>query len=371
MRAPAFLLACLLLPLAGCLDGATASGKDLLPTAHAKGSAWHEDAVLQSVASLEIGELPPGVQAALAQRSSSDPKTMQDPEMALLQYRDSHVGDGRAGGWAFMFTASEGSLLLVLDSSGKELLRHEDAHAAGRDRDEPALADPKIDSDEASDLAAQANSTFAQLRGHAVLGTVALGQGPHGPLWAFMLLESYGLDGQAPRTAVAAVDATNGTVVTDLDGMDGSSPFGGQSHSEQAPVNPYFRPAGNRTHLAAESDQSTGSLDAARADQDTSFDLQSAGHQELRLQLDLPNALVGTRATATVTAPDGSTTHITYQAAALQNSPVRTTVQMPEAGHYKVDVHLDTGVMQQFSFAWCAPGSPDAAKDSGPACSDQ
>jgi hypothetical protein len=108
-----------------------------------------------------------------------------------------------------------------------------------------------------------------------------------------------------------------------------------------------------------------GSLAVTTPDKDGSFDVRSAGHSELRLQLDLPRALPGTQATATVTAPDGTSRSLSFLAAPLGGGPVHATLDTPEAGQYTVHVHLDSGVTGSYDLAWCAPGS--RADDACPA----
>ncbi|HUR61391.1 MAG TPA: hypothetical protein VM286_03385 [Candidatus Thermoplasmatota archaeon] len=379
MRPQALALAAvfLLMPLAGCLGGAMATAKDLIPEARRVAAAWDADASLQAVGGIELHEIPLAVQAALASSKVAE-ETADDPELQLMRYRDDDVGDGRTGAWLFAFGAADRELLLVLDASGKELARHE---GRGSGHDGPALGDVAIDSDQATDIAAKGNATYAALRGHAAIGGMTLAPTPKGPFWVLMLMESFdmdlgdAMDGEeraAPRMAAVMVDATNGTVVDDDSFGDFFDSSSAPERRPAAHASPYYRPRGNQTFVATESGKASGTLSLVSPEDRTTFTVDSPGHATLRLQLDLPRALPPTSATATVTAPDGRMQRLAFTSVVGGNGPAHADLDTPVAGEYTVVVRLDAGLTQQYAFSWCAPGTrmTAAAADPQDACGE-
>jgi hypothetical protein len=369
MRPGALLLAALfvLAPLAGCLGAPSATAKDLVPRARALADAWSADAVLEGIVGVELKELPPVVRSALAQASAQG--EADNPQAKLLQYTDDHVGDGRAGAWIFGFRSGGRELALIIDSSGAELARHEDAASGTPDRD---VGDFAIDSDKAMDLAAAANATFARVRGSAGLASLVLVPGPAGPAWVLVLASGIE-DMGGGEAAFAMVDASTGNVTTS-DDVDSFGSWDGDSGQDAQPAtarpSPYYHPRGNRTFVQTESGSFAGRLSVAAPDASESFDVEQAGHRQLRLQLDLPRALPSTSAKAVVTAPDGRTVDLAFTAAVGSSSFATAILDTPEPGAYHVALHLDSGVLQQYTFGWCAPGSRMASQDASSVCGE-
>ncbi|MEA3203411.1 MAG: hypothetical protein QOI63_1086 [Thermoplasmata archaeon] len=363
----------LLAPLAGCLGGGTATANDLTPRARALAQAWQPDATLQAVAGVELKELPPVAKAALAQASAGDDSS---PELQLMQFHDGNVGDGRAAAWMFGFRSGAQALLLVLDAGGREVARH--VTATGSDG-EQSLGEVAIDSDQAMDLAAKENGTFARAREHAFVATLALVPTPAGPFWMLMLAGGFGSLGDSDArgdSAFAMVDATSGNVTSDEFAGSMASAYGGSDYdgsSSSAPAaypSPYHRPRGNHTFLKTETGSEQGTLTVLSPDQGSPFEVAQAGHGQLRLQLTLPNGAPPTQATATVTGPDGRTATVTFAAGVGGQAPATAQLDAPVAGEYKLAVHLDAGVLQKYAFEWCAPGSRMSAFDGGSACGE-
>lgn len=346
----------LLVPLAGCLGGNTATAKDLLPTARGLAQSWRSDAALAGIATVELKELPAEVKDALAKDSGAS----DNPQAQLVQYSDPYVGDGRAPAWVFGYRSGDRDLLLVLDAAGSLLARHESSagHDAGR-----ALGDFAIDSDRAMQLAARHNATFERLEGHAAVATLALVPGPANPVWVLVITANF-MEGSDRDSAFAMVDADSGNVTTQESFTAGmSAAFGGGS----SPGSPYYD-HGNQTFVRTESGSDAGTLTLASPDAGNPFQVDDAGHGSLRIQLSLPASAPPTQATATVTGPDGRTVKVTFAAGLTGNAPAVATLEKPMPGAYKVDVHLDSGVVQQYGFSWCAPGSRVTEQDPSSPC---
>jgi hypothetical protein len=362
MRPSALLLAALFLtPLAGCLGATAATAGEVAAKARSIAHDWDADAALQGIAGIELKEMPPFLAAAAAQAGTDSPQAQ------LLQYHDSNVGDGRAGAWIFGFRAGERELLLAIDAGGRELLRHVDDDDRGS-RGERPIGEFAIDSDDAMRLAAEHNATFAGQRGGAVVASLALMPGPAGPVWLLALGASFD---DLDDTAFAMVDATSGnvTITPDLDAAFSSA--SGTAEADAGGMgSPYYHPRGNRTFVPTETGSERGTLSVADPDQGSPFEVESAGHGKLRLQLSLPRAAPPTQATATVTGPDGRTATVTFTAALTGSGPATAELDAPHAGRYTVAVHLDAGVLQQYDLAWCAPGSRMAAQDASSACGE-
>ncbi|HUR63860.1 MAG TPA: hypothetical protein VM241_05190 [Candidatus Thermoplasmatota archaeon] len=360
MRPQALLFAALFLlsPLAGCLGGSTATANELTPRARAIARSWSPDAGLEAVVGVEMKELPAAARAALEQAGS------ESPEAQLLQYTDANVGDGRAGAWLFAFRSGDRQLVLALDAGGRELLRHEDDTSSA----EPLLGDVAIDSDRAMALAAAGNSSFAQARGGAVAATLMLVPAAAGPVWVLVLAGSF--EGDGGDAAFAMVDATSGNVTAsdDIDAFLDGAGSGGSAQAASRPSSPFYHPAANRTFVRTETGSHQGTLTLATPDQSTPFEVEEAGHGRVRLQLDLPRSLPPSQATAVVTGPDGRTATLTFTASATGSSPATADLDAPAPGTYQVAIHLDAGVLQQYAFQWCAPGSRMTAQDPASAC---
>jgi hypothetical protein len=377
MRPQALALATvfLLMPLAGCLGGSMATAKDLIPEARRIAQEWSPDAALQGVVGIELREIPLALKAALASSKVAE-ATADNPELQLMKYRDGDVGDGRTGAWLFAFGSDGNELVLVLDASGKEIIRHE---ASARGHDLAALGDVAIDSDQAADIASKSNAKYGELRGHSAAGFMTLAATPQGPFWVLMLLKSFDLglddtsvqeDDEGSAMVMVVVDAMNGTVMDE--GMDDLFDAQDSGSRPAVPSSGYYRPRANHTFVPTEEGADSDTLMVGAGDKESSFTLASAGHATLRLQFDLPRALPATAATATVTGPDGRVQKMSFASTAGVRSPEHATIDAPVAGEYKVVVRLDSGITQDYDFSWCAPGSrmASSAADTQSACGE-
>jgi hypothetical protein len=219
------------------------------------------------------------------------------------------------------------------------------------------------------DLAARENGTFASLRGNAMVASLALVPGPAGPLWVLAVGSGFG-DGSDGDAAFAVVDANSGNVSTtdDLNALMEATYGGAPADTEPVVESPYYHPRANRTFVKTESGSAQGTLTVASPGRSAEFEVDQAGHGKLVLQLDLPRALPPTQASAVVTAPDGRTSTLAFTAGLTGSAPARAELETPQPGHYRVAIRLDAGILQDYTFSWCAPGSRMAAQDASSAC---
>jgi hypothetical protein len=325
-------LACLLaVTLTGCVRTPDSTALDLVGAAQGVATGWQPDARLRSVAAYES-----------ANGTVMGHGLHQDPLVGKAGAQpDPAPGDGRAASWLFQFTseAAGSAVILVLDAQGEEVARNETS-APREVLGSPVpvdLAQWRIDSDEATDRAAAANSTFRLLREEgALLAYSALFQsnGSH-PLWILALQG----DG---REVATFVDASNGDVIAfppihiDFGDILGS--------------------------MARESGTMPGRITALEPTAAEGFRIDGAAHQRLAIAVRAASpSPPGQGLTVLLTGPEGASAQLNHTTEAGLDSPSHVVLEAPVPGDYGIEVRLaapgPSGVAVDYEVSWCTDGA--------------
>lgn len=164
MRLPLLLALAALLgspTLAGCIGTAAASATEAKSSADDAARAWDADAQLVNIVGIE-GTFPLLAAAALGGPTGEDWSAAKD---------DKTVGDGLAEVWAFRYVApSKSRAYVVVVDRDEEIVRAEESFR----RDDEPLGSWSVDSDDALDIARDANDALANGVARDEFGVFAL-----------------------------------------------------------------------------------------------------------------------------------------------------------------------------------------------------
>lgn len=189
--------------LAGCIGTAAASATEAMSAADEAARAWDADAQLVNIVGIE-GTFPALVAAAFGASSGSDWSAAED---------DKTVGDGLAELWAFRYVAPEKTrAYVVVVDKDDDVVRAEESFR----RDDEPLGSWSVDSDDALDIARDANDALAKGVARDEFGVFALLHHENGgPEW---VIAGGGVDDLGVGGGFVRIDARTGDVLESAGG---------------------------------------------------------------------------------------------------------------------------------------------------------
>lgn len=317
---------------AGCLGGTSAEevpGGALEHRVQADETAnrWDPDAELVSVTGGE-GDL-----ATLVQNGSLG----WLPE--FVEGTQGDLGDARSPRWAYEYQAGEEGLGVLVSANGTVIESLEIETSP-----QPTLTEGMVDSTDAVEQARQEHPRWQGISDDAgVAYALYHSESFDRPVWALGLLTDQ------DQRVVVLVDALTGE---DL----------GVSQDGQDPITPRGRSIGPKTPPRAAGTYE-GNTNALDPEQSWAIVLQSDGHPELGLVLQLAEPATGTlNATLTV----GGRELRSFEAGPTETE-AKAAWPLPKPGDYVLDLELEAGLDQDYTVHWCAPGL-DGGSEPTPAC---
>lgn len=366
MRRHGAILLALALVTAGCLnilrDRATAM--ELSNEADEAAEAWDDEAQLVAVIGLELNdtaiEEPDGEadgddaedenQTGDDDNATSDEEDNRteeddedDPFDRLARYPDDELQDGQAPAWGYVYQAGNRTYAVAIGANGTVLAEETDED----DDPETPVEGWEVDSDEAAEIIAENNDTWANAGDDGGVWYALAQDEPeddpeedpeHDPMWIVGL----SLPGEAP--ILYRVNATTGEylgastfTIPDFD-VGGFGSSGAGTRGETVPE---------------ESGSFDGTLTATDATAEHTFEVDHPDHPELGVELSLDPPATGT-VTATIEGPNGT---LGTLEASPQDRAVEAWWEAPSPGEYTVTLELTQGVTQDYTLTWCAKGT--------------
>lgn len=317
---------------AGCLGAPSAEqvpGGALEHKAQADETAkrWDPDAELVSVSGGE-GDLE-----ALVQNGSLG----WLPE--FVEGRQGDLGDGRSPRWAYEYQAGEEGLGVLVSANGTVIESLEVETSP-----QPALTEGRVDSTDAIEQARQEHPRWRGISDGAGVAYALYHSGSFDrPVWALGLLT------EQDERVVVIVDALTGEDLgVSEDGRDPITPSG-QAIGPQTPP----RAAGTYE----------GNTNALDPEQSWAIVVQSGGHPELGLVLQLAEPATGT---LNATLSLGGRELRSFEAGPTE-AEADAAWPLPEPGDYVLELELEAGIDQDYTLHWCAPGV-EGGSEPTPAC---
>ncbi|MHB8632872.1 MAG: FHA domain-containing protein [Thermoplasmatota archaeon] len=331
---------------AGCVGGSHfVTARANLPVADRAAHAWNPNAKLGAIFGIEAHNLSRYRELAGNESLNSLAAVQSDPS----------AGDGLASGWVYVYGAGNASYAVSVSAAGSVLANKTERYGP-LEPIQPALW--HLDSDQAAQRAANANTTFRTLQGSAQAdGFSMLAQGDnrtiHGhPFWVLFVQADRGNE-----SAVMTVDADNGDTFPGLrflaPGFNFTFNFQGFSF--------------------AEAGQAQGHVDATAPTREGDFTIGNL-HTNLTMALQAQTATPpGQSASVTVTDPRGHTwgPYEYSSTTAFSEPTVSWHIPNPAIGRYHWTVQISSGlagVSMDYDLSWCTNGVYVQYFGASPAC---